>query len=141
MYSTHNELKLIVVEVFTGTLKTKIINTWFQYEKNGYVDKPDDTVNKYNKAYHRATKVKPADVKSSKRINFSMEIMINYSKEVVVIKKIRTTVLWLYMKDYLNCDEIAEHFWKKNFKRQIKRVLLGRAPNFTQLHPAKSTST
>ena len=33
--------------------------------KNVYIDKLDDIVNKYNKTYHSATKVKPVDTKSN----------------------------------------------------------------------------
>ena len=31
--------------------------------KNVHIDKLDDTVNKYSNKYHRAIKIKPADVK------------------------------------------------------------------------------
>ena len=40
--------------------------------KKLYIDKLDDIVNKYN-TYHRTTKMKPVDVKSSTYINFSKE--------------------------------------------------------------------
>ena len=32
--------------------RIKFINTWLQYQKNLYIDKLDDLVNKYNNAYH-----------------------------------------------------------------------------------------
>ena len=38
---------------------------------NVYIDKLDDTVNKYNKAYHSAIKVKSVDVKSNAYIDCS----------------------------------------------------------------------
>ena len=38
---------------------------------NVYIDKLDDTVNKYNNAYHSAIKVKSADVKSNTYIDSS----------------------------------------------------------------------
>ena len=42
--------------------------------KNVYIDKLDDTVNKYSNTYHRATKVKPVDVKSNTYINSGKEV-------------------------------------------------------------------
>ena len=45
--------------------KIKFVNTWLQYPKNVYIDKLEDIVNKYNNAYHRIIKIKPADVKSN----------------------------------------------------------------------------
>ena len=36
-----------------------------------YVDKQDDTVNKYNNAYHRTINMKPADVTSNTYIDFN----------------------------------------------------------------------
>ena len=41
--------------------------------KNGYIDKLDGTVNKYNNTYHRTIKMKSADVKSSIIIHFNKE--------------------------------------------------------------------
>ena len=40
---------------------------------NVYSDKLDDIVNKYNNAYHRTSKMKPADVKSITYIDFNKE--------------------------------------------------------------------
>ena len=45
--------------------KIKFVNTWLQYPKNVYIDKLEGIVNKYNNAYHRIIKIKPADVKSN----------------------------------------------------------------------------
>ena len=42
--------------------------------KNVYFDKLDDKVNKYNNTYHRTTKMKPVDVKSSVYIDSNKEI-------------------------------------------------------------------
>ena len=42
--------------------------------KNVYIDKLDDTVNKYSNTYHRAIKVKPVDVKSNTYINSGKEV-------------------------------------------------------------------
>ena len=38
--------------------------------QNVYIDKLDDTVNKYNKTYHSTIKMKPAHVNSSTYIYF-----------------------------------------------------------------------
>ena len=37
------------------------------------MDKLDDTVNKYNKKYHRTIKMKPVDVKSGMYIEYGVE--------------------------------------------------------------------
>ena len=39
-----------------------------------YIDKLDDVVNRYNNTYHKTIKMKPADVKPNKNINFGKEI-------------------------------------------------------------------
>ena len=43
--------------------------------KNVYIDKLDDTFNKYNNSFHRTIKIKPVDIKSSTYINSSKEII------------------------------------------------------------------
>ena len=45
---------------------------WFNI-KNGYVNKLDDQVNKYNITYHITIKVKVFDVNSSTYINFDVQ--------------------------------------------------------------------
>ena len=40
-------------------------------QKNVYIDKLDDIVNKYNKTYHSTIKTKPVDVKPSTYIDSS----------------------------------------------------------------------
>ena len=42
--------------------------------KNGYIDKLDDIVNKYNNTCHKTIKMKPIDVKPSAYIDSSKEI-------------------------------------------------------------------
>ena len=39
--------------------------------KNVYIDKLDDTFNKYNNSFHRTIKIKPVDIKSGTYINSS----------------------------------------------------------------------
>ena len=87
--------------------------------KNVYIDKLDDIVNKYNKTYHNTIKMKHVDVKTSTYIEPSKEIYdegakfnighivriskyknifakgyaLNWSEEILVIKKIKNTFL------------------------------------------------
>ena len=41
--------------------------------KNVYIDKLDDMVNEHNKTYHRATKMKPYEVKGNAYIDYIKE--------------------------------------------------------------------
>ena len=41
--------------------------------ENVYIEKLDDSVNKYNNTYHRTIKMKPVDIKSRTYIDFSKE--------------------------------------------------------------------
>ena len=72
MYSTKKEEKSAVAEKFIRTLKNKISNNTVS-KKNVSIDKLDDIVSKYNNAYHRTTRVKPIDVKTSTCIGFEVE--------------------------------------------------------------------
>ena len=88
--------------------------------KNVYIGKLDDIVNKYNSNYHKAIKMKPVDVKSSIYFGFNKEnnkedpkfkvgdnvriskykniiakvYIPNWSEEVFVNTKVKTTVSW-----------------------------------------------
>ena len=117
--------------------------------KNVYIDKLDDTVNKYNNKYHNTIKMKPADVisntymESSKEINnkdpkfkfgdtvriskyksiFAKGYTPNWSEEAFVIKKAKNTLSWTYITSDLNGEEIVGTFYeKKNCKKQIKKM-------------------
>ena len=65
MYSTHNEGKSIIAERFIRALKNKIYTYVTLMLKNVYIDKLDDTVNKYSNTYHSTIKMEPLDVKSN----------------------------------------------------------------------------
>ena len=93
-----------------------------------YIDKLDDIVNEYNNTYHRTIKMKPVDVKDNTYIGFGKEsnnkdpkfkvgdhVRIskyknifakgytpNWSEEVFLITKIKTTVPWTYVINVLN---------------------------------------
>ena len=65
MYSTHNEGKSVVAEIFIRTIKNKIYKYMTSISKNVYIDKLDDIVNEYNNRHHRTIKIKPIDVKEN----------------------------------------------------------------------------
>ena len=73
MYSTHNEGKSFVAEIFFRTLKNKISKYMTSISENVYIDKLDDIVNKYNNTSHSTIKMKPVDVKSCAYIDTSKE--------------------------------------------------------------------
>ena len=128
MYSTHNEGKSVVAERFIRTIKNKIYKHMTSISKNLYIDKLNDIVNEYNNTKHRATKMKPTDVKDNTYIDFCKEVndndpkfkvgdhvriskynnifskgyTPNWSEEIFVIKKIKNTVPWTYVIDDLN---------------------------------------
>ena len=117
--------------------------------KNIYIDKLDDIVNKYNNTYHSTIKMKPVDVKSNTYIDSSKEIndkdpkfkigdivriskyknifakgyVPNWSEEVFVIKKVKSTVPWTYVISDLKEDKIVGTFYEKSCKKQIKKSL------------------
>ena len=71
MYSTHNEGKSVVAERFIRTWKNKIYKYMTSVQKNVYIDKLDDIVNKYNNTYYSTIKMKLINVKSNTYINSS----------------------------------------------------------------------
>ena len=73
IYSTHNEGKSFVAEIFIRTLKNKISKYMTSISKNVYIDKLDGIVNKYNNTSHSTIKMKPVDVKSCAYIDTSKE--------------------------------------------------------------------
>ena len=56
MYSIHNEGKSFVAERFIRPLKNRIYKYMTSVSKNVYIDKLDDTVNKYNNKFHSTIK-------------------------------------------------------------------------------------
>ena len=63
--STHNERKSVIAERFMRTLKNKIYKYTTSVSKYVYINKLDNTVNKYNNTYYNTIKMKPVVVKSS----------------------------------------------------------------------------
>ena len=143
MYSVHNEGKFVVAKRFIRTLKTNIYRYMNSIWKNGFIDKLDDIVNKYNNTYHRTIKIEPVDVKDNAYIDsmefHSVEVIdnnskfkvgdpvriskyknvfakgctLNWSEEVFVIKKCKNTVPLTYFINDLNCDKIIWAFCEK----------------------------
>ena len=142
MYSTHNEGKSVVAERFIRTLKTKIYKYMTSISKNVYIDKLNDTVNKYNNTYHRTIKMKPEDVKHNAYIDFGKEVndkdpkfkvgdhvriskyknifakgyTPNWSEKVFVIKIAKNTVPWTYVISDLNGEKIIGTFYEKGLQ-------------------------
>ena len=53
MYSTHNDRKSVVAEIFIITLKIKIYKYMTSISKSVYINKLNGIVNAYNITYHR----------------------------------------------------------------------------------------
>ena len=143
IYSIHNEGKFVVAERFIRTLKNKFYKCMTSISKNVYIDKLDDIVNKYNNTYNSTIKIKPVDVRSSTYFDSSKEInnknpkfkiddnvrisehknvfakvyTPNWSEEVFVIKKVKNTVLWTYIINDLNGQEIVRMFYENKLQK------------------------
>ena len=73
MYSMNNEGKYVIAERFIRTSKNEIYKYIVSVSKNVYIDKLDDTINKYNNTYRSTIKIKPIAVKLRTYIDFSKE--------------------------------------------------------------------
>ena len=139
MYSTNNKEKSAIAERFIRKLKNKIYKHKTSISKNLYIDKLDDIVKEYNNKYHASIKMKPVDVKDNTYVDFKKEIidkdpkfkvgdqvriskyknifakgyMPNWSEEIFVIKKIKSTVPWTYVINDVNGEEIIGTFYGK----------------------------
>ena len=149
IYSTHNEGKSVIAAKIIRTLKSKIYKYMTSVSKTVHIDKLDAIVNKYNSTYYSTIKMKPVYVKSSTYIDSSKEIndkdpkfkigdivriskyknifakgyTPNWSEEVFVIKKVKNTVLWTYIVNGLNGEEIVRKFlYKRIAKNKSKRI-------------------
>ena len=111
--------------------------------KNVYYDVLDDIVKKYNNTRHSTVKMKPIDVKDNtytntdKKINnkdpkfkvgnrvrisnyknvFAKGYVPNWSEEVFVVNKIKTTVPWTYEINDLNGEKIIRSFYEKELQK------------------------
>ena len=73
MYSTYNEGKSVVAEIFIRTLKNKLYKHMTATGKNVYYDVLDDTVNEYNNTKHSTIKMKPKDFGNNTTKSSSLE--------------------------------------------------------------------
>ena len=130
MYSRHNERKSVDVGRFIRTLKTNIYKHITAVSKNVYIDKLDDTVNKFNNTYHRTIKMKPVDVKDIAYVATSKDIndldpkfkvgdhaRISKCKNIFVIKKVKNIVLWTYGINDFNGEETIGIFYEKELQK------------------------
>ena len=144
IYSINHEVKSVVAESVTRTLNSRFYKYMTLVSKNVYIDKLDDIVNKYNNIYRRTIKMKPVDVKDNTYIDFGKEnnnkdskfkiddhvkipkykniiakgYTSNELEEVFVIKKVKNTFPWSYVKSDVNGEKVSG--MKKNCKKQIK---------------------
>ena len=58
IYSTHNEGRSVVAEIFIRTLKNKIGKYMTSISQNVYIDKLDDIVDRCNNTCHSTIKMK-----------------------------------------------------------------------------------
>ena len=73
IYWTLNEGKSVVAERFIRTLKSKIYKKMTAISKNMNIDRPDETVDEYNKTCHRTIKMKLANVQPGTYIDYGVE--------------------------------------------------------------------
>ena len=74
---------LLVLKDSLDPWKIKFISIWTQSQKNVWIDKLDDIINKYNNTYHSTIKMKPVDVKQNTYISSSKEINDKYPKSQI----------------------------------------------------------
>ena len=143
MYSANNEGKSVIAERFIKTLKNKIYKYMTIISKNMYIGKLDDIVKEYNNTYHKTIKMKPINIKDNTYINFEKEVnnkdpkfkvgdyvriykyknifakgyMPNWSEEVFISSKIKNTVPWAYVINYLNGEGITGTFYEKELQK------------------------
>ena len=133
MYSTYNESKSVVAEIFIRTLKNKLYKHMTATGKNVYYVVLDDRVNEYNNTKHSIIKMKPIDVKDNnkrvyldedneKDIRFKVGDRVriskfkniftkgytpNWSKGIFIVDKINDAVPYTYNIKDLNDEEIS----------------------------------
>ena len=143
MYSIHTERKSVVAERFIRTLKTKIYKYMTLVSKNVYINKLDGIVGEYNNTYRRTIEMKPVDVKDNTYIDFKKEANYKNPKfkvddhvriskynnifakgytpkwleDVFVVSKIKNAVLWTYVINDLNGEEIIGTFYEKELQK------------------------
>ena len=115
---------------------------------NVYINKLGYLVNENNNINHSTFKMMPVDVNSSTYIDFGAEnndkdpkfkvgdhvriskyknvfekrYAANWGKEIFVIKKVRNTVPWTYVKEDPKSEEIIGTFFFLNAKNKLNKV-------------------
>ena len=143
MYSTYNENKSVVAEIFIKTVKNKLYKHMTATGKNVYYDILDNVVNKYNNTTHSTIKMKPIDVKdNNKRVYidehnekdskfkvgdrvriskfkniFAKGYTPNWSKEIFIVDNINDTVPYMYNLKDLNDEEIIGSFYDRELQK------------------------
>ena len=140
-----NEGKSAVSERFIRTLENKSYKHISSILKKVDINKLDDVVNKYINTYHSTiiAQMKPANVKLNTYIDsnkenkkedpkfkvgdhirilkhkniFAKGYIPNLSKEVFVIKKVKNTVPWTYIKEDIDREEIFRTFYEKELQK------------------------
>ena len=107
-------------------------NIMTSVSKNVYIDKLDDLVGEYNNRYHRATKMKPVDVKSNTYIDFKKEVNDRDPKfkvgdhvRISNYKNVKDThqtglkksLLLVKLKNDANGEEITRTLYQKELKK------------------------
>ena len=111
MYSTHNEEKSVVAELFITALKNKIDKHMAAVSKNVHIEKLDDIVNEYNNTYHKVIKMKRTEVKDNTYVDSIKEVNDKDPKfkvgDHVRITKVKTIVAKGYTPNWSDdvfCD-------------------------------------
>ena len=123
--------------------RLKSINRWLPCQRNVYIDKLNDIVGEYNNIYHRKIKMKLVEVKDNPHIDFKEEVndknpkfkggdhvrnckyknifakgyTSNWLEKVFAVSKIKNTVLWTYVINVLNGEEIIGTFYEKKLQK------------------------
>ena len=90
------------------------------------VDVKDTTyINFEKEANNKGPKFKVRDhVRISEYKNiFAKGYMLNWSEEIFIIKQVKYTVLWAYVINDLNGENLLVHFMKKNCKKLTSKNL------------------
>ena len=150
MYSTYNEGKSVVAEIFTRTLKNKIFKHMTAISRNIYFDVLDDIVDKYNNTVHRTIKMKPIEVtndyyakyndpSNKKTPNFKVGDNVriskyksvftkgcthNWSDEVFVLYNIKNAVPWTSVISDLNGEEITGNVYEKELQETNQKEFI-----------------
>ena len=145
MYSTYNEGKSVIAERFIKTLKNKLYKHMTGVGKNVYWNVLDDIVEKYNNTTNKSIGMKPKDVsddvkaeyveesnEKSSRFSVGDRVRIskfknifakgytpNWTKEIFVVDKIKSTVPWTYKLKDLNGEEIIGSFYDRELQKTV----------------------